>query len=94
MRSLCVVAAIAAVLLGTSACGGKSADDKYMDALGAANFPATLLADRTDAIKVGRDMCGADEKSSEFQLMSQLNLSWTKVQALDKAAHTYPCKHS
>lgn len=97
MRKPLTITATAALTLTAAAtltaCGGsKSGSDKYMNALMDAHFPVTLLADRTDALKVGHDMCGSDETAAKFQLMSQLNLKWTQVQALDTAAHKYLCK--
>lgn len=94
MRKPLTIAATTALAVATlTACGGgKSGSDKYMNALMDAHFPVTLLADRTDALKVGHDMCGSGETATKFQLMSQLNLKWTQVQALDTAAHKYLCK--
>lgn len=92
-KPLTITAVVLAAAATLTACGGStSGSDKYMTALMDAHFPVTLLADRTDAIKVGHDMCGSDETATKFQLMSQLNLKWTQVQALDTAAHKYLCK--
>lgn len=87
MASLAVAAA--AVL---TACGSTpSRDDKYMTALAAAHFPATLIADRTHALEVGRDTCGGSRGEVRFRLMSELDLTAGQVDALDAAAHKYLC---